>query len=109
MNTRRYAETVVTRGRANADALLTELRQELRKAGDPVKAAAMQAYMKSALPFHGVQTPLLRQLCRKVFVEVSFASATLWREQVLSLWRNARFREERYAALYLSGDKRART
>lgn len=69
----------------------------------------MQAYMKSAMPFHGVQTPLLRQVCRKSFVEVSFASATLWRKQVLDLWRYARFREERYAALYLSGDERART
>ena len=109
MNTRRYAETLVTRARANTDALLTKLRQELRKVGDPVKAAAMQAYMKSAMPFHGVQTPLLRQVCRKILVEVSFASATLWRKQVLHLWRSARFREERYAALYLSGDKRART
>jgi 3-methyladenine DNA glycosylase AlkD len=88
--------------------LLTELRQALRKSGNPVKATAMQAYMKSAMPYHGVPTPLLRKVCREVFSDVSFGSASDWRKQVLHLWRNARFREERYAALYLSGDKRAR-
>jgi 3-methyladenine DNA glycosylase AlkD len=88
--------------------LLTKLRQALRKSGNPVKATAMQAYMKSAMPYHGVPTPLLRPLCREVFSDVSFGSASEWREQVLHLWRNARFREERYAALQLSGDKRAR-
>ena len=68
----------------------------------------MQAYMKSAMPYHGVPAPLLRQVCREIFSDVGFDSASDWRAQVLSLWRNARFREERYAALYLSGDKRAR-
>ena len=87
--------------------LLTELRNALRKSGNPVKATAMQAYMKSAMPYHGVPTPLLRQVCREIFSDVGFDSAPGWRAQVLSLWRNARFREERYAALYLSGDKRA--
>lgn len=68
----------------------------------------MQAYMKSAMPYHGVPAPLLREVCREIFSDVGFDSASDWRAQVLSLWRNARFREERYAALYLSGDKRAR-
>jgi len=88
--------------------LLTELRHALRKSADPTKAASMQAYMKSAMPYHGVQTPVLRQVCRKMFLDVGFDSASRWREQVVHLWRNARFREERYAALHLSGDKRAR-
>jgi len=88
--------------------LLALLRAELSHAGDPKKSAAMQAYMKSVMPYHGVQTPLFRQVCRDVFSEVSFDNASQWREQVLALWRNARFREERYAALFLSGDKRAR-
>ncbi len=88
--------------------LLTELRKALRKAGNPVKATAMRAYMKSDMPYHGVPTPLLREVCREVFSDVSFGSASQWREQVLHLWRNARFREERYAALHLSGDRRVR-
>ena len=91
-----------------ANALLKDLRKALRKVADPAKAPAMQAYMKSAMPYHGVPTPLFRQVCREVFSEVSFDNASQWREQVLALWRNARFREERYAALFLSSDKRAR-
>ena len=87
--------------------LLSELRKALQQAGDPVRAPAMQAYMKSAMPYHGVPTPLLRRICKATFVDVQFATASHWQAQVLSLWRNARFREERYAALYLTSDKRA--
>jgi hypothetical protein len=87
--------------------LLSTLRKALRQAGDPGRASAMQAYMKSAMPYHGVPTPLLRQVCKATFVDLQFATAAHWQEQVLSLWRAARFREERYAALYLTSDKRA--
>lgn len=89
--------------------MLLKLRQALQRAGDPARAPAMQAYMKSAMPYHGVPTPLLRQVCKVTFANVQFASASNWQAQVLDLWRRARFREERYAALYLAGDKRART
>ncbi len=68
----------------------------------------MQAYMKSAMPYHGVSAPLLRQVCNATFASIQFATAAEWQAQVLELWRSARFREERYAALYLAGDKRAR-
>jgi 3-methyladenine DNA glycosylase AlkD len=88
--------------------LLTKLRKALRQAGDPVKAPIMQAYMKSTMPYHGVSTPLLRQVCKVTFADLNFPTALHWQRQVLNLWREARFREERYAALYLAGDKRAR-
>jgi 3-methyladenine DNA glycosylase AlkD len=88
--------------------LLVELRKALRKAGDPAKAPKMQAYMKSAMVYHGVPTPLMRRVCKEVFAEVRFKDAADWQAQVLDLWRNARFREERYAAMYLTGHKLAR-
>jgi 3-methyladenine DNA glycosylase AlkD len=84
------------------------LRKALQQAGDPARAPAMQAYMKSAMPYHGVPTPLLRQVCLATFASLRFATASQWQTQVLDLWRGARFREERYAALYLAGDKRGR-
>jgi 3-methyladenine DNA glycosylase AlkD len=87
--------------------VLRGLRKALREAGDPLKAAAMRAYMKSEMPYHGVPAPLLRQVFRTVFAEVQFSSSLQWRTQVLDLWRNARFREERYAALHLAGHKLA--
>jgi 3-methyladenine DNA glycosylase AlkD len=86
--------------------LLARLRKALHRAGDPVKARAMQAYMKSAMPYHGVPTPLLRRVCKATFVELQFATASHWQAQILECWREARFREERYAALYIAGDKR---
>jgi 3-methyladenine DNA glycosylase AlkD len=85
------------------------LRKALRQAGDPLKAAAMQAYMKSAMPYHGVPTPELRRILTMSFADLQFATAAQWQSQVLELWRNAKFREERYAAMHLAGDRRARS
>jgi 3-methyladenine DNA glycosylase AlkD len=55
-----------------------------------------------------VSAPLLRQVCKATFADEQFASASQWQAHVLDLWRGAGFREERYAALNLAGDKRAR-
>jgi 3-methyladenine DNA glycosylase AlkD len=68
----------------------------------------MQAYTKSTMPYHGVPFPLLRKVCKEVFANVGVETAAQWQALVLELWRNARFREERYAALQLAADKRAR-
>jgi 3-methyladenine DNA glycosylase AlkD len=88
--------------------LLTKMRRALKAAGDPERAAAMQAYMKSAMPYHGVTNATRVEVCKAVFADVQFATAAEWEAQVLEMWRGARFREERYAALHLAGDKRAR-
>jgi 3-methyladenine DNA glycosylase AlkD len=88
--------------------MLPRLRKALRAAADPRKAPAMQAYMKSDMPYHGVPMPLLRQVCRSTFASLQFASALEWQKLVLDLWRRARFREERYAAMIVAGDPRAR-
>jgi len=87
--------------------LLVKLRQELGRAADPAKAEGMRRYMKSAMPYHGVPLPVLRSVCRRVFRLHPVRVAQGWRRDVLSLWRNARFREERYAAIELTGDPRA--
>jgi 3-methyladenine DNA glycosylase AlkD len=79
----------------------------LRRVADPAKAPGMQAYMKSSMPYLGVQTPLLRQTCKGVFADLELSSAGQWQACVLDLWRSAHYREERYAALWLAGDKRA--
>ena len=67
----------------------------------------MQAYMKSEMPYLGVTVPLMRRTCKTLFAELTFANRQDWRRQVLQLWRGARFREERYAAITLSGIKSA--
>ena len=87
--------------------LLPRLRRELLAVAVPSNAPAMQAYMKSAMPFHGVSSRDLRATCRRVFAELELTDAAVWRRLVLALWRRATFREERYAAIELSGLRRA--
>lgn len=69
----------------------------------------MQAYMKSAMPFLGVPAEPARRVFRSVFADIELPSAEIWRAHVLDLWRGAAYREERYAAIALTGDRRART
>jgi 3-methyladenine DNA glycosylase AlkD len=88
--------------------MLPRLRKALRAAADPLKAPVMQAYMKSDMPYHGVPSPLLRKIYRSTFASLQFASALEWQNLVLDLWRRAKFREERYAAMFVAGDPRAR-
>jgi len=90
-----------------ASSLLLLVRRELRRIADPRMAPGMQAYMKSVMPYHGVPAPLLRQSCRKIFTEMDLATREVWRDKVLQLWRGARYREERYVAIALTGDRRA--
>ena len=58
--------------------------------------------MKSAMPYRGVSAPVLKQLCRDTFASHPLATAAEWQRVVLDLWRNASFREERYAAVLLT-------
>jgi 3-methyladenine DNA glycosylase AlkD len=89
--------------------LLDRVRAALGEAADPKKAPQMQAYMKSTMPYHGVPTPILRKTCRALFADLDFASAGAWKDSVLSLWRGAKFREERYAAMNLAAHRHARS
>jgi 3-methyladenine DNA glycosylase AlkD len=80
----------------------------LAEVADPGRAPAMQAYMKSTIPYWGVPSALMRQTCKAVFAEYPFASAEAWQKDVLAIFRGATHREERYAAIELSGDRRAK-
>jgi 3-methyladenine DNA glycosylase AlkD len=91
-----------------ASSLLRRVRAELVEAADPKRAPAMQAYMKSAMPYHGVSAVPMRAVWRALFAEVRFADEDAWQAAVLDLWRNATHREERYAAIALSGHRAAR-
>ena len=88
--------------------LLTAVRRELKRRADPVKAPQMRAYMKSAMPYLGVQSSALREACRLAFAAHPLISFEDWRDTVLALWRDARYREHRYAALLLTGERRYR-
>jgi len=86
--------------------LAKKIRSELAAAADPTRAAGMQAYMKSTMPYRGVRMPELRAISKSVFAEHPLSSCDEWQAEVLALWRGAKFREERYAAMELAGQKR---
>ena len=89
-------------------ALLRELQRELAKVADPSRAPAMQAYMKSAMPYHGVSSAEMRRVCKQVFAEHPIESSEAWQADVLGIFRGAKKREEWYAAMELAGDRRAK-
>lgn len=62
--------------------------------------------MKSAMPYHGLTMPQLRAIVRPMFASLPSLDCDEWRHEVLALWRGAKFREERYGAIELAGDRR---
>lgn len=86
--------------------LVRAVRERLAAAGDPAKAPTMQAYMKSALPYHGVPSPSRRRIIRDVLAEHPPPDRASWQATVHELWDGATHREERYAALAVVGDRR---
>ena len=91
----------------NPKRVLLELRSELKRVADPRKAPAMQQYMKSEIPYHGVPAPILRRIFRTFLAELEFEQVDSWESLVLHIWRNARFREEMYAAIALCESRKA--
>jgi 3-methyladenine DNA glycosylase AlkD len=78
------------------------IRNALAAEADPARAQKMQRYMKSEMPFLGVQKPRCTQVTRSALIEHPFTSREEWIDTVLLLWRTGAYREERYAALYLA-------
>ena len=90
----------------SAATLGRDLRKAFAAVAEPERAAPMQTYAKSDLPFLGVTAVPLRRVCREVFADLDLPGAAAWRRAVLGLWRGARFREERYGAIELTGVRR---
>ena len=100
---------VVYRSGVAADVELIEaVRAALRGAAQPELAPPMQAYMKSATPFLGVRVPVMRTLTRALARLRPFTTSADLTDTVLRLWREAGYREERYAAITLLDTPAAR-
>ena len=73
--------------------LADAVRAALADAADPSRAPSMQAYMKSAMPFHGVPAPVRRRLVTAAVraeppgapEDVRAAAADLWRRAAVDL------------------------
>jgi 3-methyladenine DNA glycosylase AlkD len=88
--------------------LIDAVRAALRGAAQPEQAGPMQAYMKSATPFLGVRVPVMRRLTRAQAGQRPFGTSADVTDTVLRLWREADYREERYAAIALLDTPAAR-
>jgi len=83
------------------DDLVAAIRDDLGHAADPARAPGQRAYMKSAIPFLGVGVPDARRIARARGHGVRDVPRLLGAAR--TLWDDAWFREERYAALALLG------
>jgi 3-methyladenine DNA glycosylase AlkD len=81
---------------------ITQLRAALAAHASPEKAAPMQAYMKSAMPYLGVAAPLNSKLTADLVRASPLPDATTLADTMRQLWRQAQFREERYSAIELA-------
>jgi len=90
------------------EAVRTELVARLRKAADPARAKAMQAYMKTTMAFWGIANPAVRTLCREVFSRHPVKAKEDWLAVARHLWRTAARREEWFAAIEWTGLRVAR-
>ena len=87
---------------ANAE-LMSAIRTRLHRAADPARAAGAQAYLKSEMPSLGVRVPEVRRIVKAAARELPPGSLPELQSTVLALWRDAGWREERYAAIDLTG------
>src|SRR5919107_772722 len=85
--------------------VLDAVRAALRERGDPARAAGAQAYTKSTLPSLGVRVPEVRRIAASAASAAPFESGDQLRATVLGLWRTSTVREERYAAIDLTGSR----
>ncbi|WP_026875965.1 DNA alkylation repair protein [Jiangella gansuensis] len=83
-------------------ALIDAVRAALRAVADPAKAEPMRAYLKSSMPFLGVPKPARTAALRPVLRDHPLPDAAGWRATVRTLWDDATYREERYAATQLA-------
>jgi len=98
----------MTHSKAAGKPLTSLVREALEAVAEPARAPAMQAYMKSAMPYLGVSTVPLRAALKPVFAGLDWPDSAAWQADVLALWRGATHREERYAAIGLTAARAAR-
>lgn len=92
---------------SRSTAMIDALRAAFVAHADPARAAPMQAYMKSALPFYGIPAPLRRRLTVAAAEAHPAADLPGLLRTMRTLWRTAGYREERYAAIELPRSGRA--
>jgi len=79
------------------------LARELRKVGDPERAAGMAAYLKTDMPFYGVPNPVAKKIYREMRRRFPVSSRIEYVIAIETLWSRPH-REEKYCAIRLAID-----
>jgi 3-methyladenine DNA glycosylase AlkD len=82
----------------DVEELIEATQRELRGVADPARAAPMAAYMKTDMPFYGVQKAGRSSVLRTLKRDHPPDDVTEYREAVLGLWQLPH-REEKYLAI----------
>lgn len=88
--------------------LADAVRSTLATGGDPERAAAQQRYMKSEMPYRGFRLPELRKAIKPLLAEYPPEDRASWEATIRTLWDEAAYREERYAAIAIARHRTAR-
>jgi 3-methyladenine DNA glycosylase AlkD len=85
--------------------LLDAVREALAANADPDRAVEQQAYMKSAMPYRGLSSATMRKAVLPILRDPAhlIQDRGEWEATVRALWDEATHREERYAAIELTG------
>ena len=78
----------------------------LQAKANPEKAVGMQAYMKTEMPFFGVQKPARAEIARTLIADFAPVDRSEYEALVLGLW-DLPHREEKYLALEVARRHRA--
>jgi 3-methyladenine DNA glycosylase AlkD len=81
----------------NAAACVAYVQSSLAEQADPEKAAGMRAYLKTDMPFYGVQKPARTQILRRIKKEFAPTDRDEYEKLVTALWELPH-REEKYLA-----------
>jgi 3-methyladenine DNA glycosylase AlkD len=82
--------------------LLARGRVALIAVAEPARAPAMQAYMKSTMPYYGVPGAATKRVATALFSDLALDTEKAYVAAVRELWRGATHREERYLAVGLT-------
>lgn len=88
--------------------LIDHVRQGLQERANPEKAPQMQAYMKSEMLYLGVSSPERKALVKEALATYPITSADQFQQIVMTFWREATYREERYVAMDIADHRRHR-
>jgi 3-methyladenine DNA glycosylase AlkD len=88
-------------GRQRDNDLVRFVRRELRRLADPKKAVEMAAYLKTDMPFYGVQKPRRLPVYGEITRRFPITTRSEYRQAVTALWSQPH-REEKYAAVHVA-------